>query len=59
MIATEKPRVLSGFRPTGPMHIGHLVGALENWVRLQDSHDCFIIVADLHTLTTVRTADLH
>lgn len=52
MIATEKPRVLSGFRPTGPMHIGHLVGALENWVRLQDSHDCFFVIVDWHALTT-------
>jgi len=52
MAATEKPRVLSGFRPTGPMHVGHLVGALENWVRLQDSHDCFFVIVDWHALTT-------
>jgi tryptophanyl-tRNA synthetase len=47
-----RPRVLSGFRPTGPMHIGHLVGALENWVRLQETHDCFFAIADWHALTS-------
>ncbi|MGH7198768.1 MAG: tryptophan--tRNA ligase [Candidatus Omnitrophota bacterium] len=44
------PRVLSGMRPTGPLHLGHLLGALENWVKLQESHDCFFMVADLHAL---------
>jgi tryptophanyl-tRNA synthetase len=34
------------------MHVGHLVGALENWVRLQDSHDCFFVIVDWHALTT-------
>jgi len=48
----QRPRVLSGFRPTGPMHIGHLVGALENWVRLQESHDCFFAICDWHALTS-------
>jgi tryptophanyl-tRNA synthetase len=43
-------RVLSGMRPTGPLHLGHLLGALENWRRLQDSHECFFMVADLHAL---------
>lgn len=47
---TPKPRVLSGMRPTGPLHLGHLLGALENWVKLQDTHDCFFMVADLHAL---------
>jgi len=47
-----RPRVLSGFRPTGPMHIGHLKGALENWVRLQDTHDCFYAICDWHALTS-------
>jgi len=45
-------RVLSGFRPTGPMHIGHLVGALENWVKMQDTHECFFAIADWHALTS-------
>jgi tryptophanyl-tRNA synthetase len=48
----EKPRVLSGFRPTGPMHIGHLVGALENWIALQSTHECFFAICDWHALTS-------
>ena len=47
-----KKRILTGHRPTGPRHIGHLVGTLETWVNLQDSHECFFLVADLHILTT-------
>ena len=43
-------RVLSGMRPTGPLHLGHLLGALENWTKLQESHECFFMVADLHAL---------
>src|SRR3989338_5222432 len=43
-------RVLSGMRPTGPLHLGHLLGALENWVKLQEKHECFFMVADLHAL---------
>ena len=45
-------RVLSGMRPTGKLHIGHYVGALQNWVRLQENYDCFFFVADWHALTT-------
>jgi tryptophanyl-tRNA synthetase len=48
----EKKRVLSGMRPTGRMHLGHLVGALENWVNLQEQYQCFFFVADWHALTT-------
>ena len=47
-----KARVVSGMRPTGQLHIGHLVGALSNWVRLQDTYDCFYFVADWHALTS-------
>ena len=47
-----KGRILTGHRPTGPRHIGHLVGTLDNWVRLQDHYECFFLVADLHVLTT-------
>ena len=47
-----KPRVVSGMRPTGRLHIGHLVGALGNWVSLQDTYDCFYFVADWHALTS-------
>ena len=45
-----KKRILSGMRPTGPLHIGHLVGALDNWVKLQDEYECFFMVADWHAL---------
>ena len=45
-----KKRVLSGMRPTGPLHIGHLVGALKNWVRLQDEYECSFMIADWHAL---------
>ena len=45
-------RILTGDRPTGPMHLGHYVGTLANRLRLQDTYECFFIVADLHTLTT-------
>jgi len=43
-------RILSGMRPTGPLHLGHLVGALKNWVMLQDEYDCLFMVADWHAL---------
>lgn len=43
-----KKRLLSGMRPTGPLHLGHLVGALGNWVSLQDKYECFFMVADWH-----------
>jgi tryptophanyl-tRNA synthetase len=48
----KKARVLSGMRPTGKLHLGHLVGALDNWVRLQSEYECFFFVADWHALTT-------
>ena len=47
-----KPRVVSGMRPTGALHLGHLVGALSNWAPLQDKYDCFYFVADWHALTS-------
>ncbi len=47
-----KPRVVSGMRPTGKLHLGHLVGALDNWASLQDTYDCFYFVADWHALTS-------
>ena len=47
-----RSRVLSGMRPTGALHLGHYHGALKNWVRLQQTHDCFYFVADWHALTT-------
>ena len=48
----SKVRVVSGMRPTGRLHHGHLVGALGNWVPLQDQYDCFYFVADWHALTS-------
>ena len=47
-----RPRVVSGMRPTGKLHLRHLVGALHNWVPLQDQYDCFYFVADWHALTS-------
>ena len=45
-------RVVSGMRPTGKLHLGHLVGALQNWIELQQKYDCFYFVADWHALTS-------
>ncbi|MCI0888521.1 MAG: tryptophan--tRNA ligase [Chloroflexi bacterium] len=47
-------RVYSAMRPSGRLHLGNLLGALENWVRLQDDYDCFFGVADIHALTTLQ-----
>ncbi|MDX1490474.1 MAG: tryptophan--tRNA ligase [Pseudohongiellaceae bacterium] len=49
---TSQQRVLSGMRPTGRLHLGHLHGVLKNWVTLQNQYDCFFFVADWHALTT-------
>ncbi len=51
---TSRPRVLSGMRPTGKLHLGNYMGALANWVKLQDSgqYECYFFIADLHALTT-------
>lgn len=49
---TSTPRVVSGMRPTGRLHLGHLVGALQNWITLQDQYECFFFVADWHALTS-------
>ena len=53
-----KNRILSGMRPTGKLHLGHLVGALDNWVRLQDSYQCFFMIADWHALMSEYEAPL-
>ena len=50
-MATRKT-ILSGMRPTGKLHLGHLVGALENWVSLQGEYDNYHLIADYHALTT-------
>jgi tryptophanyl-tRNA synthetase len=51
-MTSARPRVVSGMRPTGRLHIGHLVGALSNWVQLQNQYECFYFVADWHALTS-------
>jgi len=46
-----RPRVLSGVQPTGALHLGNWLGAIRNWVDLQDSHDTYFCVVDLHAIT--------
>ncbi len=48
----RKKRILSGMRPTGPLHLGNLHGALSNWIELQEQYDCFFFIADWHALTS-------
>ena len=52
MSIEQKPRVLTGMRPTGKLHLGHYVGALENWVKLQNrnEYDCYFLIADYQAL---------
>jgi tryptophanyl-tRNA synthetase len=50
--AAKRPRILSGMRPTGKLHLGNYLGALQNWVKLQDQCENFHMVADWHVLTT-------
>lgn len=61
MTKNHRPRILSGMRPTGKLHLGHLIGALDNWVQLQDSYECFYMVADWHALMSEyqEPADIH
>ena len=47
----QRARVLSGVQPTGALHLGNWLGAIRNWVDLQDSHDTFFCVVDLHAIT--------
>ena len=51
-MTNRKKRVLSGMRPTGQLHLGNYLGALANWVKLQDQYECFFFIADWHALTT-------
>ncbi len=51
----KRQRVLSGIQPSGNLHIGNLVGALQNWVKLQDKYECYYFVADWHALTSQYT----
>lgn len=47
-----KQKIMSGMRPTGKLHLGHYLGVIDNWVKLQDKYDCYFSVADWHALTT-------
>ncbi|MFW5791487.1 MAG: tryptophan--tRNA ligase [Desulfohalobiaceae bacterium] len=47
-----KKRIVSGMRPTGPLHLGHYYGVLKNWIELQSDYDCFFFVADWHAMTS-------
>ena len=51
-MSTTRPRILTGDTPTGRLHLGHWVGSLENRVRLQDTHDCYFLIANMHAFTT-------
>ena len=51
-MTNPRKRVLSGMRSTGKLHLGNYVGALQNWVRMQDQYECFFFIADWHALTT-------
>ncbi len=50
--SASRPRVLSGMRPTGKLHLGNYMGALKNWVELQDEFECYFFIADWHALTS-------
>lgn len=47
-----KQRIVSGMRPTGKLHLGHYLGVIDNWVKLQNDYECYFFVADWHALTT-------
>ena len=46
----DKKRILTGIRPTGALHVGHYVGALHNWIELQDEYNCYFLIADYQAL---------
>jgi len=50
----KKGRIFSGARPTGRQHIGNYLGALQNWVKLQDEYDCIYCIVDIHALTSLE-----
>src|SRR5512141_198050 len=54
---TKKGRVFSGIRPTGRAHLGNYLGAIKNYVALQDEYDCVYCIVDLHALTTVEDTE--
>lgn len=50
-MSQRKPRILSGIQPSGALHLGNYLGAVQNWVRLQDEYECFYCIVDLHAVT--------
>lgn len=52
---SDGKRILSGMRPTGPLHLGHYFGVIANWLKLQEEYDCYFFVADWHALTSEYT----
>lgn len=57
MTATKKGRVFSGARPTGRQHLGNYLGAIKNYIALQDEYECVYCIVDIHALTTVDTTE--
>ena len=57
-MADTKKRILTGIRPTGPLHLGHYAGALENWLRLQEEYECFFLIADYQVSDYADDIDL-
>ena len=57
MRVTKKGRVFSGARPTGRQHLGNYLGAIKNYVALQDEYDCVYCIVDIHALTTLEGAE--
>ena len=51
-MASNKPRILTGDTPTGALHLGHYVGSVKRRVELQDTYDCYFIIANMHAFTT-------
>ena len=50
MVGSQKKRILTGVRPTGALHLGHYVGALDSWLKLQDQYECYFLIADYQAL---------
>ena len=53
MTTKTKGRIFSGMRPSGRLHLGNWLGALQNWVALQDDYECIYSIVDVHALTTL------
>ena len=51
-VCSERPRVLTGDTPTGQLHLGHYVGSVKRRLELQETHDCYFIIANMHAFTS-------